>query len=494
MDQGPLSFREILDLSPIAMVVVNGRGTIVFFNRQAEAVFGYAQDEVQGKAVEFLVPEKFKQIHEEHRKDFSKAPEDRLMGHGRELFARRKGGTEFPVEIGLSSATISGELLIIATIVDITQRKVLEDQLVRVQKLEALGHLASGIAHEMNNVLSAIGAIALNQLSLTVEEERRTEAFRKIDKVVRRGGAVVSSLLHLARHEQTVTAKFDCNTLIREQMSLLSHSTLARVEVAISLSEEPVLVNGDEAALGHAVMNLCINALDAMEGTTSGSRLHLSAGRQGNWVTIEVSDNGPGMSEDVKRHSLDAFFTTKAAGKGTGLGLAIVSNIVRSHGGLLGIETSPGNGCRVTISIPALRDEEAEASPANTEPPPGGRQGRILVVDDDAIVLESLGALISSQGFQVTLAEGSQKALELLASAATFDLVVLDVNMPGIDGREVHRKVRRVFPDLPILMYSGLIDSDLISVVENSPHTLLISKPAKFEVLMDSMTRLLAGA
>jgi CheY-like chemotaxis protein len=94
----------------------------------------------------------------------------------------------------------------------------------------------------------------------------------------------------------------------------------------------------------------------------------------------------------------------------------------------------------------------------------------------------------------VTLAEGSQKALELLASAATFDLVVLDVNMPGIDGREVHRKVRRVFPDLPILMYSGLIDSDLISVVENSPHTLLISKPAKFEVLMDSMTRLLAGA
>jgi len=116
------------------------------------------------------------------------------------------------------------------------------------------------------------------------------------------------------------------------------------------------------------------------------------------------------------------------------------------------------------------------------------------MVDDDNTVLESMGSLISAQGFEVTLADGGQKALEILASGATFDLVILDVNMPVIDGREVHRKVRRVFPDLPVLLYSGLVDSDLISLVENSPHTMLISKPPKYEVLMDSISGLLAGA
>jgi PAS domain S-box-containing protein len=395
----------------------------------------------------------------------------------------RKDGTEFPVDVSSRVIELGDQSIMLHVARDITghkqaeeERRRLEARLHQSQKLESLGSLAGGVAHDMNNVLGAILSLATARREGLDPADPMASALETIANACLRGRGVVRSLLYFARKDLDEPRPLDLNELVRDMVHLLGFTTLKRIHLEMDLQEplEPVL--GDAGALSHALMNLAVNALDAMpeQGTLTVRTCSLPGDR----VQVSLRDTGTGMTPDVLARATEPFFTTKPAGKGTGLGLAMVFGTVQAHGGELDIRSTPGQGTEVILTFPAHGPAQAWCAPA----PAGDAKGtetplRILVVDDDELIRESLVPMLEVLGHQAQAAPGGAEALAMLDEGLDPDLVILDMNMPGLNGAETLARIKAMRPAQPVLMASGYSDSDIVTMAGGHSGVFYIQKP-----------------
>jgi len=349
-------------------------------------------------------------------------------------------------------------------------------QLLQSQKMESLGLLAGGIAHDMNNILAAILSLASAQLLLLPGDNPACPAFVTTRDAALRGREMVKRLLNFARQGASENKPMDLNAVILEQVRLLEYTTLAKVHLEVVLSRELHPITGDASALSHVLMNLCVNAMEAMDEGGTLTLLTRNAGETG--VEVEVRDVGCGMSREVLDRAMVPFYTTKDVGKGTGLGLAIVYATVKAHGGQVAIQSEPGKGTQVTLSFPAA----AAVAPEPETPAPAlglapARALAVLLVDDDDLILRSTRMLVEAMGHAVTVAESGEEALRALEAGLVPDLVILDMNMPGLGGKRTLPRLRRLCPMVPVLLATGRPDQDALDLIASDPGAALLAKP-----------------
>jgi len=356
-------FRVAVEASPIGIVLVDGQGRIVLVNTYTEKLFGYAREEIIDQPVEILLPERFRGAHPGHRAEFLAAPTARAMGAGRELFARRKDGTEFPVEIGLSPMETGEGLLVLGAIVDISARKRAEleverhrAELTHLSRVALMGEISASLAHEMNQPLTAMvsnataGQRFIDSGHVVLSELR--ELLSDISADGRRASDVVRGIRRMVKKSETVRQRINLNDLVRDVVQIVhSDSLLRSCEVKTSLESDLPTIEADPVQLRQVLLNLVINGFDAMHDTPMGDRItEVTAARQGDAIRVSVRDYGGGIAEETRQRLFEPFFTTKA--EGLGMGLAIVRSIVESHGGKIGAENVEGGGARFHFTVP----------------------------------------------------------------------------------------------------------------------------------------------
>jgi PAS domain S-box-containing protein len=369
-------------------------------------------------------------------------------------------------------------------------RRLLQAQLYQVQKIESLGSLAGGMAHDMNNVLGAILALATVHRAEARQDSRLHRDLETIAKACQRGGTMLKGLLSFARQGLAEEREVDLNDLVVETMALLERTTLQKTRLQLDLAEGLLRVKGDPTALNHCLINLCVNAVDAMP---EGGTLTLRTRNEGpGLVLLEVADTGTGMRREVLDKALEPFFTTKAQGKGTGLGLSMVYGTVMAHGGTMAIESEPGLGTRVQVRLPACQSRIEDPVPAGTAPAMAPRQAlRVLLVDDDELIQHSIPMVLEILGHAATAVSGGEAALALLDGGFEPDVVILDMNMPGMDGLATLAQLRRLRPRVPVLLATGRVDQAVLNLVGGDAGVALLPKPYGLEEL-DAILRRLA--
>jgi PAS domain S-box-containing protein len=478
--------QQIISSAQEGIVVYDREGRLALFNPFMEAMMGVSAQEVLGKlpdeAFPFLerlgVPEGIGRALLGEQTHHPPAPWA-LESSGRSGWV---SSTQAPLRDN------RGEVIgVIAMVSDVTElhrsqekEKQLEADLQHAQKLESLGSLAGGVAHDMNNVLAAIQAVS-ETLHLTHGADAALVRFLDIiDRASARGRDLVKGLTNFARKDLREPKPLDLNALVREESELLLRTTLQKVEVILDLEEHLPWVIGEWGPLASALMNLCVNAVDAMP--TGGSLTLRTRGLAGAKVELVVQDTGTGMTPQVLARAMEPFFTTKPVGKGTGLGLAMAYATAKAHGGTLSLHSEPGQGTKVTLHLPACAapDIPVASTPAGE---PKAASFAILLVDDDELIRASIPAMVESSGHHVITAAGGQAALDMLDAGLEVQLVILDLNMPGMNGLETLKELRQRQPWLPVLLATGHLDAETSRVLQQAGRTLSLTKPYTMEEL-----------
>jgi PAS domain S-box-containing protein len=353
--------QAVLESATEGIILIDGGGHITLANAAALRMFAYDRAELVGRPLEVLLPERFRRAHAAHRTDYFAGPRVRPMGIGLDLSGRRQDGTEFPVEISLSYVAMPDGMVAMAFITDITERKRAEAQLQRQrevlyqnEKLAALGTLAAGIAHEMNNPLG-IMTTRIEVMLLDAEEQHLPAQVREDLHVLHRAGQrvarIAGSLRSFARQSASERVPIDLNTIVDESL-LLMQKPLAADNIHVRASQDRTLapVLGDATSLHQVLMNLLTNAREAMP-TGGEIQIDTAAAERAGWVRLRVSDTGTGIGADEISKIFDPFYTTKRTG--TGLGLSVSYGIIQEHGGTVDVQSRPGAGTTFTIEFPA---------------------------------------------------------------------------------------------------------------------------------------------
>ncbi|NTW85145.1 MAG: PAS domain S-box protein [Holophagaceae bacterium] len=486
--------QQIISSAQEGIVVYDREGRLALFNPFMEAMMGVSAKQVLGKlpgeAFPFLeglgVPEGIGRALRGEQVHHPPAPWA-LAASGRSGWV---SSTQAPLRDD------RGEIVgVIAMVTDETElhraqenEKQLEADLQHAQKLESLGSLAGGVAHDMNNVLAAIQAVS-ETLHLTHGADPSLLRFLEIiDRASARGRDLVKGLTNFARKDLREPKPLDLNALVREESELLHRITLQKVEVVLGLEEGLPWVLGEWGPLTSALMNLCVNAVDAMP--TGGTLTLRTRGLAGAQVELVVQDTGTGMTPEVLARAMEPFFTTKPIGKGTGLGLAMAYATVKAHGGTLSVHSEPGQGTRVTLRLPSCAATGAPGvSPAAEGPKTASLE--ILLVDDDELIRASIPAMVESFGHHVITAAGGQAGLDMLDAGLEVQLVILDLNMPGMNGLEALKQLRQRQPWLPVLLATGHLDAESSRVLQQAGRALSISKPYTMEELDGKLQEIL---
>jgi two-component system cell cycle sensor histidine kinase/response regulator CckA len=376
---------------------------------------------------------------------------------------------------------------------DIEERKRLEQQLLHAQKMESIGTLAGGIAHDFNNLLNIIQGYAYDLSEPSAQKETIVEDATVIRDAVKRGAALVSQLLTVARKTEPKLTLTDLQTLVDGLMGLLKQTMPKNIELITKASPDLPSVKVDMNQITQVLLNLCINARDAMpQGGKLTIRTCIEHGENvrsfekasaGEFVCIEVSDTGVGMDENIQRRIFEPFFTTKGPGRGTGLGLSVAYGIVASHGGSIHAESKPmcGTTFRLYLPLPSSEDDDrpTEVSPGISLPikRTNGR-GTILVVEDEQPMLSLLQKILLQQGYRVFAASDSESAMKIFhRHKHDIDAVLLDIGLPIVSGWEVFLQMKREQPSLRAVIASGYLEPDLQNNMKNAGISHVINKP-----------------
>ncbi len=351
--------RAVLESASEGIILIDPAGHITLVNRAAERVFGYPRRELLGEPLEILLPERIRRAHVEHRTEYFVEPRVRPMGIGLDLSGRRKDGTEFPVEISLSHVESPEGAVAIAFITDITERKRVEAQLRHQrevlytnEKLTALGTMAAGIAHEMNNPLGIITTrIELMLLDAEQLPPQVREDLQVLHRASQRVARIAGSLRSFARHTPGDRVPLDLNAIVEESLQLMQKPLAAdNVQIVASLDRALGRILGDATTLHQVLMNLLTNAREAMP-TGGQVRIETAPAERPGWIRLLVADTGSGIPAEEISKIFDPFFTTKRTG--TGLGLSVTYGIIQEHGGTVDVQSRPGAGTTFIISFPA---------------------------------------------------------------------------------------------------------------------------------------------
>jgi PAS domain S-box-containing protein len=625
-------YQSLLESAAEAIIVVAANGAIRLVNRQVEAMFGYAREELIGQPVEILLPDRVKAIHSKHRAGYLAAPATRPMGAGLELFARRKDGTEFPVDISLAAIETEEGLLVSAIARDVTdlrraeernrlaaivdssndaifsettdgtitswntaaerlygweasdaigrnvamiypherrdelvtmlehivrgervdslettrvrrdgttvevlvslspisdehgkivgaasiarditdrvaasrQRERLEAQLQQAQRLESVGQLAGGVAHDFNNLI----AVILNYASFVLDELQDRPAVRddveEIRRAAERAATLTRQLLIFSRRDVIHPEVLDLRAVVVDMRKLLQRTIGENIELVTHVAEDLAPVTADRGQIEQVIVNLAVNARDAMP---QGGRLVVEAANRvldedfvvtdpelkpGRYVRIAVADTGTGMTREVADRAFEPFFTTKPKGQGTGLGLATVYGIVKQAGGKTGLYSEPGRGTTVTIHLPAAVEGQG---PGYAEPEPGQLSGQgetVLVVEDEPAVRAAARRILIQANYKVLEATGSLAALAIATDPTRrIDLMLSDVVMPDMSGVELASRIHQQREKLPVLFMSGYPQEVLAHQGLAALKLPLVEKPFTRDALLREIRKVL---
>ena len=492
--------RILLGDAPLAVFVLDDEAHVLHWNPAAEKMFQWTSDEVVGRPLPF-VPEEERAGFEEN---LAKMRSGGSLGAVPER-RRRKDGVILDVQISSSPMRNEGGDVVGAIVMamDVTSQRKLEMQLRMAQKMEAVGLLAGGVAHDFNNLLTAIkGFSSLLQMSLE-HDEQSIEFLGEINKAADRAAALTAQLLAFSRRQLLRPEPLDLNARIRDLDRMLRMLLREHGSLHLSLATDLNQVLADPGQIEQVILNLLVNARDAIRGVAGGSVSIRTSNAElkgeftqwgvidapGPYVRLDVVDNGIGMDRATQARIFDPFFTTKEAGQGTGLGLATVFGIVKQSGGYVWVESEPGIGSTFTVYLPFAQGAERRSGPNHAMSGSGNEQ--ILLVEDEDAVRRVVRRALEVHGYRVHEAADGPSAI-VLAGTIEFDMVLTDVMMPGMIGPVMVRELRRDRPSLPVLFMSGHTDG-IVRDGLIDPNTPFLPKPFTPAQLAQKIRELLDG-
>ncbi len=474
------AFRATFEQAAVGITHVSLEGRLLKVNRRFSEMLGYAEDDVAGRLDQELT------APEDRAED---ALEIQALVTGtrpsscweKRYLAKAGEPVWVRVTLALLHDLAGAPTYFVNVVEDLTSQKQasaehqdLVDNLHQARKMESLGTLSAGIAHDINNILAAILGIA-EVLQVVCDPAKGVAGYlASIVRASERGRDLVKNLTAFARKGLKEAKLLDLNQLVRDEIELLCRTTLQRVEVRSELAPRLQPIMGEPSGIASALMNLCVNAVNAMpEGGILTIR---TVQLPDHWVELVVTDTGQGMGPEVLAKAVEPFFTTQPVGKGTGLGLTIAFAVLKAHGGTLAITSDLGKGTTVSMRFPGA-DGAADPAEAHPSEQAALHPAKVLIVDDDDLFLDIIPQLLNTMGHTTEIAHGGQEALDLLEGGLTVDLVILDQNMPGLSGTETLKRIRERWPLLPVIIGTGYLDAAGAAQAAGQGRVRILHKP-----------------
>ncbi|MFO1065613.1 MAG: PAS domain S-box protein [Pirellulales bacterium] len=464
--------RSVLDSVDDAILTIDSEGVVTSANRATERLFGSSLNEIVGKSVGLLIGHPAGQPLSEFIAAFLEPLSTRAVEVGRDVEGLRRDGSGFPAELTVTEFVLDREREFTAVVRDLTTRRQLEEQFRQAQKMEAVGQLAGGVAHDFNNLLMVINGESGLLLMRSSAEDPIRPSLIAIHDAGERAARLTQQLLSFSRKSLVIPRLVNLNELTIGSGKMLRRLISEEISISIVTNPKPFFVEVDPGQLEQVLMNLAVNARDAMptggtltietgtvalESPRNPMQASLPPGRYG---FLRVADTGVGMSAEVKERIFEPFFTTKGVGVGTGLGLAVVHGIVQQSGGAVSVDSTPGAGTTFIVYLPLAADAENEPATGEADDTPGGHEV-ILVVEDEDSVRRFVRAALEDAGYVVHAAGDGQEAQSILKQIGHVNLLVTDVIMPRMSGRELAETLRTELAGLRVLYMSGYTDDAL---------------------------------
>lgn len=506
VDEREAYLTSALNSIAYGVFTIESDGTILSFNSAAERMFGYTASEVIGKNIRQLIPTTGANQHDNYLQCYQEAGIEHVLGIGREVEGKRKNENRFPLNLSVAelpgfNADANCKQRLIATCADLSRIKQHDEQLQRHQKMDALGTLTGGIAHDYNNMLGIIlGYTDLLDI-VAAKQPALAEYIKHIRHAAQRGASLTNKLLDFSRQKNADATVLDINTLLRNHQLMLEKILTIRIQLKYDLEQGLWPVALDSGELEDAIINLSINAMHAMGkgGKLTIQTRNLQCNSQeaeslgifpGRYVSLSLTDTGCGMDKATQAKIFDPFYTTKGT-KGTGLGLSQVYGFVERSLGTIKVYSEPGHGTRFTFYFPECQ-QQPNSSQAATSSRDLDLRGTetILVVDDEPELQQITEQILSGQGYRVLTAGDGIQALAVLKQTPV-DLLISDVIMPAMDGYQLAARARQDFPELKIQMVSGFSGDRQDSVKDESLLRNMLYKPYAARTLLVRIRQLL---
>jgi PAS domain S-box-containing protein len=455
--------RSLFENATEGIIVMDRHGIIINANDKAAEMHGFTREALVGTHIKLLSGDGDRDKRAERL--------NRILNGESLVFEatnNKKDGTSISFEISSKAISIGNELFIQSFYRDITEKQKFQQHLLQSQKMESVGVLAGGIAHDFNNILTAILGHTDLIRRFSVLDEKASRSLNVIEDASRRAGRMISKLLGFARKSKYERTPINLNDVVYETIKLLEQVIDKSINLSVELDNRLPLIQGDVNQMEQVIMNFIVNARDAMPKT--GGRIVIRTQSRpvvkgmpdvppyvppGEYVQISVSDTGTGIPEEIVHKIFEPFFTTKEQGKGTGLGLSMVYGAIKDHEGYLSVQSTLGVGSVFTVYLPAASSTAVAESKAVSVKQTTGKE-TLLIVDDEQDILDVMRDSLESQGYKVFATSDSNVAMDLYRRIFhEVVLVISDIAMPGIDGKELIRQIKGVNPDVKILAVSG---------------------------------------
>ncbi len=503
-------YRAVIQTAVEAIITSDSKGNIESWNRGAQNIFGYMEEEVLGKQITILVPERYRDKHIGGMERFALTSEAHIIGKTVGFHGLTKDGREFPLELSLARWETKGEQFYTGIINDITERKSLEEESLKAQKLESVGLLAGGIAHDFNNILTGITgniSLAKNSLGTDKAHERLTAA----EGALTQAASLANQLLTFSKGGEPIKETSCIGRLIKDSVSFSLRGSNIKYEFFICDDLWPVDI--DKGQINQVISNIIINARQAMtEGgvlMVGAENLTIGTGtedtideslKEERYIKISIEDNGTGIDQEHLEKIFDPYFSTKE--EGSGLGLATSYSIIKKHGGRIIAESLLGAGTTFYIYLPASKDKVSEDKGREviitklTEKKHNGR--KVLVMDDEEIIRDVLGEMLTSLGYEMDFAINGNEATELyskaIESGKPFDAVIVDLTIPGgMGGEQAVKKLLEIDPGVKAIVSSGYSNDPVMAKYEEYGFVGVITKPYVVAELNEKLHKIIAG-
>ncbi len=496
-------YRVVAETASDGIITIDEDSRIMFVNHAIEKIFGYLPGELLGQPLTVLMPERLVERHRAAFKRYLRTGMKHISWEGVQMPGRHKSGREIALEMSFGEYIKGGKHMFTGVMRDITERKRLEAQLRQSQKMDAVGRLAGGVAHDFNNLLTTILGYSSLLLQSRAGHEAPDKRLIEIKKSAERAAGLTRQLLSFSRNQAIEPRVVDLNLIVADMEDMLRRLIGEDIDVVFTPSGIPARVKADPGQIEQVLMNLVVNARDAMPGggrlTVETSLTEITEPRApgdtlqaGTYAVLSVRDTGCGMDAETQAHMFEPFFTTKERGKGTGLGLAMVYGIVLQSGGHIQTQSEPGCGSTFSIYLPRVEAGSEVPEMAVDPARPFAGTETVLLVEDEAPVRQLAREMLLGTGYTVVEARSGAEALELFRRRADeIDIVVTDVVMPQMGGGELVEKLMVLRPGVRVLFVSGYTDEALVRHGAAGAAPAFLQKPFTYETFVAKLREVL---